>query len=892
MRRIFALFVLLAAGRAQAQLTPSERQGLVDTLYIGNLTPRDLDSERRSSAAVQTFQFLQQAVGQPLLAADNAMALHALAGTRSIAQLIDHLRANILGNPTVHPEAPTFDVVVPDEVPEPARPSIKRLVTSLIVANDCIRRATLNLSAEERRLLIEALPRLAVSQPSIKFDFVKQPMPDRAAILAIVSKTDLGWLRQGARFLAQDVQEEIAKLKEIAPQIVLEKPLRTTINGFVVELGGQGSDLHDSTDAVLCIDFGGNDHYTGRYGAGVGYASVLIDLGGDDSYDVPDLSIGAGVVGIGLAYDLGGNDVFRGKSICFGSGIAGVGTLLKDGGDDLYQSTSLSQGFGMLGFGILLDTKGDDYYSLGYMGQGAGRSTGIGWLIDKAGADVYRCGGLVPNPLLPGSHLSMGQGYGASDYDLAGGMGLLTDLGGDDAYLGEVACQAVGRDRGFGSLYDAAGTDSYSATNEAQASASRLGAAYLFDLDGDDTYAVRQGNCHAFGHDYGVAFLLDRSGGDIYSARDSRPATGNANGLAIFLDAGGDDRYFGPPAVGNAARGTGSLAVFCDLGGMDVYGEGLADGTAVAGPKWFAAYDAVSYTPNKPLDPAVSTDAPKPGSKQIRPDEEMDTLLRRAADGAPDDASKALDELIAIGEPAVKWFVEKRLARCTASQTRALGWVTREIGGGAKLLVVKQIEAKEDAMARNAIFVCIEGDIQEASPALAGALKRPALATAAARAAGALQARDCVPVLLDLVASPDGGLKQTAVISLAQIGDARAYPKLEPMLNSDDLVLRKAAVDMVARIPDRALVTAKTMLASPGERTARTGLEILAALGSVEAMEMAGKALEDPRKGVKIQALLTVDGRCPKEFRPLLLELRKSSDPLIAAVANRVDGGR
>ena len=79
-------------------------------------------------------------------------------------------------------------------------------------------------------------------------------------------------------------------------------------------------------------------------------------------------------------------------------------------------------------------------------------------------------------------------------------------------------------------------------------------AAYLFDLAGDDIYATSFGASHAIGHDYGTAVMFDRAGSDIYVARDSRPGVGNANGLGLFIDASGEDRYQGPPSAGNAAR--------------------------------------------------------------------------------------------------------------------------------------------------------------------------------------------------------------------------------------------------------------------------------------------------------------------------------------------------
>src|SRR5205823_9991597 len=133
---------------------------------------------------------------------------------------------------------------------------------------------------------------------------------------------------------------------------------------------------------------------------------------------------------------------------------------------------------------------------------------------DRKGDDIYRAGGLVLNsPLFATVHYSNAQGY-ASGYredtgGVSGGVGLLTDLEGDDSYLGETYCQAASYWFSLGSLYDQSGNDTYSAYHYAQASAMHCCGAYLFDLAGDDSYTIKYGAGHAIGHDYGVAFLLD-----------------------------------------------------------------------------------------------------------------------------------------------------------------------------------------------------------------------------------------------------------------------------------------------------------------------------------------------------------------------------------------------
>lgn len=90
-------------------------------------------------------------------------------------------------------------------------------------------------------------------------------------------------------------------------------------------VGGKGPNTYTDRSAVLLIDLGGDDSYSGRHGAGPGYASVLIDVSGNDNYHVPDLSLGAGLLGIGFAYDLAGDDIYRGSRFAWAQGLRASG---------------------------------------------------------------------------------------------------------------------------------------------------------------------------------------------------------------------------------------------------------------------------------------------------------------------------------------------------------------------------------------------------------------------------------------------------------------------------------------------------------------------------------------------------------------------------------------
>jgi len=94
--------------------------------------------------------------------------------------------------------------------------------------------------------------------------------------------------------------------------------------------------------------------------------------------------------------------------------------------------------------------------------------------------------------------------------------------------------------------------------------------------------------------------LIDRGGRDVYSAPNLSLGAGNANGIGLFVDAGGDDSYrskgvtLGMASVATPAdaptvrHGSLTLGVFLDLGGKDSYldGDGRPFAFAADGLLW------------------------------------------------------------------------------------------------------------------------------------------------------------------------------------------------------------------------------------------------------------------------------------------------------------------
>lgn len=883
--------VLCAVTAVQSQVTPAERKGIADSLSVGNFSLADLRFERKPFKDTLRMKFIETALDDPMNTANEYLAWHASAAQGTVSALLATCYSRGFGEqPRDTPPTAKSQIPAASAIPPNIRSIVEDLVAALQACDAEIRGATANLKPEEKRELIEGLPVWAVEEPKVTFSFVKLPPPRQERLLSLLAKVDLTRIRQAGQTLTAATEK--ARIALTGKDALLAGVVRESVNGLPVEIGGQEDDTFSSTDTRLTIDLGGNDRYTGRVGAGVGYSSVLLDLSGNDVYDCRDLSTGAGVLGVGVAFDGGGNDSFRGQSLGFGAGLAGVGVFMKNGGDDYYSSIALSQGFGLFGVGLCLDTGGNDDYRLKLFGQGASRTQGVGWLIDRGGDDDYRAGGLSMNePLFTGVAYSNAQGYSAGYREdtggLSGGIALLTDLSGQDHYLAETYAQAASYWFATSSLYDASGNDSYTGHHYVQASAMHCCSSYLFDLDGSDAYVTKVGASLAIGHDYGVAFFLDRAGDDLYTARDSTPGVGVANGLGIFVDSGGIDRYDGPPGQGNAARGTGSLGVFVDLGGQDKYRSGLGDGIAVTASVWGTALDF--ETPTMASNEVTAKPAPQAGSKAKPSDAELEKLYRKATQwgvgSAQQDVTDATNEMIAIGVPAFEWMLSQHLASSDRLQQRLFVSVAKALGPAAGPAVGDKALHGNISEKRNLTAIAMEAGILDVAAVIPSYLDVPELQLVAAKAAGLLKAKAAVPNLMKLCMGSDRLLSRAAMVSMVQIGDESAVGTAQAMLRSTDLPTRMAALQLLSAFPAHAKIVAEELIESSDEVQARIGMQLTASQKTPEGLMSIARLLLDPRPGVRIEALQLLKGRVPPEFEATVTSLEKDPDEVVRAVA-------
>lgn len=168
--------------------------------------------------------------------------------------------------------------------------------------------------------------------------------------------------------------------------------------GFSIGNRRDGNPARGSGGGVaLLLDEGdGNDVYNADiYGQGVSYwysLGMLVDRGGHDVYSITQYGMGGGIhLSTGILVDLKGNDSY---SNYYGVGHGGahdyaVGWLIDRAGNDLYQGNGQGQGLNF-SVAILLDCSGDDSrstYNDGSIGKGHNNSVSL--LLDLGGTDFY-----------------------------------------------------------------------------------------------------------------------------------------------------------------------------------------------------------------------------------------------------------------------------------------------------------------------------------------------------------------------------------------------------------------------------------------------------------------------------------------------------------------------
>jgi len=397
-----------------------------------------------------------------------------------------------------------------------------------------------------------------------------------------------------ARVLAFAVEE--ADLQRFAGvDATLEKG---TDFGRVVVAGPGADEPGDIGEVAFYLDLGGDDTYVHPVAASYVDVPVAvhIDLGGNDTYGYVEqdegtdallpsdedgryqgdfnygrLSLsrvgrqGSGRAGIGMLFDLGaGMDAYQSLRVSQGWAHLGVGVLYDDGGDDTYLGEAGVQGAASMGIGLLMDAgEGDDVHETFANSQGFGYLQAVGIVWDGGGDDIWYAnpgkeedGGttIYYSPQLPGngnSTFGQGAGFGMRNDNegtfLSGGVGILRDAAGDDAYTAGTFAQGSGYWQAVGLLLDGDGADEYDAYYYVQGGAAHYAAGVLLDdgQGGDrmNTNMVPNYMQIGSGHDFSVGVYVNEAGDDTYVYGGLAGGSSNCQGVGIFVDNGGADDY-------------------------------------------------------------------------------------------------------------------------------------------------------------------------------------------------------------------------------------------------------------------------------------------------------------------------------------------------------------
>ncbi|MER3496705.1 MAG: hypothetical protein C4320_08025, partial [Armatimonadota bacterium] len=148
----------------------------------------------------------------------------------------------------------------------------------------------------------------------------------------------------------------------------------------------------------------------------------------------------------------------------------------------------------------------------------------------------------------------------------------------------------------------------------------------------------------------GVGILFDRAGSDLYPQGSGSPGTAEGGGLAIFLDASGNDATTGrsePPA-------DGSVSLFVSLGsGMRFGSQSLGGGNAGSEPPESPPIGSLSVNPDRIARAAGLLATRRGGFREAG-------MRELAAFGVPglDGGLKVLDELDDGGIDALARLVQ------------------------------------------------------------------------------------------------------------------------------------------------------------------------------------------------------------------------------------------
>src|ERR1051326_2617434 len=433
-------------------LGPAEEAAVVEALRCLKMTPADLSYKKDYAESPFRLGKVQRFLEQPLELPRYADRVIAELSRTSTLSSLAWFTPGALGQLLLGGQVPSTNV--PEEVfsdmfkgiPPALLPAISNLATGVEVADWHLQKAFEGVPAmhmnravaryavddfhlEQNRYEVDLLGKLGIDLGMVRKMLERKELLDEEDdesardVLSVFAEQSQGYLLSAEADLCVSIDLAVKWLANnpcpVTNTLSPAAHIRIETRLGPIIIGGAGPTHYTAEDdnALLIIDLGGDDTYDCHVGAANGLIgrpiSICIDLGGNDTYRGGTLTQGAGVFGIGILVDCGGNDTYEGKHLCQGAGLYGVGILADYGGNDSYTGDINAQGAGMFGVGILWDKMGDDHYVARECSQGYGYTGGLGLLLDGSGDDTYFAGGKYSDhERQPEHYLSLSQGLG------------------------------------------------------------------------------------------------------------------------------------------------------------------------------------------------------------------------------------------------------------------------------------------------------------------------------------------------------------------------------------------------------------------------------------------------------------------------------------------------
>ena len=874
---VLSLSLILSASPSLAQLRPDERATWDRTLRVAVLSDITANIPKRTSFFANPLPLADKLLDKPTDSLENLIGLHRTAELGMVETLKSALDAGF-GETYAEPEKKVSpDLTFPKDVPADASRSISRLVQGIASTNAQIKLALAKLSLEERRELIESLPMLGLGKAAYKVEFVTRPPSSPSRVFSLLAKVDLAKIRSAAVAFASQVEVEIPILRKVARSGAKIKSATLLAGGIKVAIGGTGDDVHAERDVHLCIDFGGSNRYTGRYGAGIGYTSFLADFGNGTRAEAGDATLGTGILGVGIARFDGAQNILRAGTATFGCGLAGVGILKFERATSI-EGRALTLGTGFAGIGLVVAGRESDRLRCAHRGLGVGLPQGIGWVVNLGGDDSYF--GTSSQSLkgrsgrVRSDSVGFSGGIGTVGAPFAGGIGLVSDLGGDDHYEAGDRSLSFAEFGGATSLFDEAGDDSYQGGENSIATSNEEASAYLHDLAGSDLYLAPDGNSIVSAGESSNAILFDRAGDDRYIGSPSLVKTVSPFSTEILFDAKGANLLTFPFPETSFGTVPG-LSIWHLAGGPNMFGSGISEALEVR----TSDGSITAITGDGSSEPNISEPSPLAGS--------TDELWETALDPFSAQSPRAVRGLIAVGKGTLSYWNSDRLSKLALDDLSVIALVVRQTQGSLPPLS----ESASNEVKR--AWVYANAVTQQESEAFSKAL-------------GELQAGDLdVPLVLRSVAAvgkprssetiaplaiqPNPAVSRWAARALLQglqrQTDSGSLATFEALLKSPDLLTRRIACRYFTSAPTKGVEIGKRMISSNSIQEATTGIELLSAIGTPEALRFAATGLNLTDPVAKITAMHAIRGRVPEAYRSRVLELARDQDPIVSSVA-------